>query len=131
MWGTRARRCISHGAFFGSEGHLVSSILPRRPYSGKSSVQPKVPGPREAPSQALQEGIAPHPGLLRTEGLMHSLCECFKVLDESPTLSKILPAILGKSIPSQLSLFLPTLVHSRKRRAGRTTLLGGQVGRVN
>lgn len=73
-------------------------------------MQPKVLGPREVPSQARQAGTAPLPGLLRTEGLMHSLeSECFKVLDESPTLSKILPAILGTSIPPQLSLFLPTL----------------------
>ena len=63
---------------------------------------------------------------------MRPLCQGFNVLDESPLLFKILPAILGKNILLGLSLFLLTLVHSPKqRRAGTTALPGGHVGRVN
>lgn len=63
---------------------------------------------------------------------MRPLCQGFNVLGESPLLSKILHAILGKSILLGLSLFFLTLVHSPKqRRAGMTALLGGHVGRVN
>lgn len=95
-------------------------------------MQPKVLGPREAPSQARQAGTAPLPGLLRMGGLMRPLCQGFSVLDESPLLFKILPAILGKSILLGLSLFLLTLVRSLKqRRAGTIALPGGHVGRVN
>ena len=87
----------------------------------KGSAFTSMPGRDCSPSWFAEDGRTDAP-----------LCQGFNVLDESPLLFKILPAILGKSILLGLSLFLLTLVHSPKQsRAGMTALPGGHVGRVN
>ena len=120
-----------HRAFFGSEVHL-SSIPPRTPDLGRSSDAAESAGSKGSTFTSRPGRDCSPPALLRTGGLMRPLCQGFNVLGESPLLSKILHAILGKSILLGLSLFFLTLVHSPKqRRAGMTALLGGHVGRVN
>lgn len=88
-------------------------------------MQWKALGPRDSPSQAHRAGVPSHPGLLRTED-QRILSVRASMGFESPPLSQILPAILGRRLPTRhcFSRFPSILRKGWQERSYRRT--GGQ-----